>query len=67
MDRATLASYGGVGAVARGKAWAQWRGEAGAQRHGREVAGVGSRWRGEARARRRAAGEQRRRKRGGTG
>ena len=54
------ASCGGAccaGAVARGKAWAQRRGEARARWRGREVAGAGSRWHGEARARRRAVGE----------
>ena len=47
MDRATPASYGGDGAVAREVAGVmlQWHGEAGARRRGREVAGAGSRWR----------------------
>ena len=40
-------SYGGDGAVAREVAGVmlQWHGEAGARRHGREVAGARSRWR----------------------
>ena len=47
MDRATPASYGGVGAVAREVAGVmlQWHGEAGARRRGCEVVEVGSRWR----------------------
>ena len=47
MDRATPASYGGDGAMAREVAGVmlQWHGEAGARRRGREVAGAGSRWR----------------------
>jgi len=47
VDRATPASYGGDGAVAREVAGVmlQWHGEAGARRRGRKVAGAGSRWR----------------------